>query len=342
MDSQLILFRRQYLQIFEPDFLAWPPKQLLRDAHIQAWLYTHLFDSEKNSMLPPQRYQLRVLKPLLAKIEQAVEDPQEDEISDDLMSHLSILISANLPSETTAAQQKSYVTFVCLPPGSDQDMDHRNEPSITLLERRHLISGSLTTGFRTWEAALHLGSYLLSPEGQRVINGKSVLELGAGTGFLAILAAKHLQARHVTTTDGDEGVVEALQENLFLNGLDDSTNVINSVLRWGSGLKGSWVEDDCEEFPYDVVIGADITYDKVAISALVATLRMLFDMRPKLEVLISGAIRNPETFETFGHACLRNKFDISEIGFQPRPIREQTSLFYATAVPLKILSIKRS
>jgi predicted nicotinamide N-methyase len=174
------------------------------------------------------------------------------------MSHLSTLISANLPSETTAAQQKSYVTFACLPPNSDLDTDYRNEPTVTLLERRHLISGSLTTGFRTWEAALHLGSYLLSSEGQKAINGKSVLELGAGTGFLAILAAKHLQARHVTTTDGDEGVVEALAENLFLNGLDTNRNVINSVLRWGTGLRGTWVEDDCEESPYDVVIGADI------------------------------------------------------------------------------------
>jgi protein-lysine N-methyltransferase EEF2KMT len=45
------------------------------------------------------------------------------------------------------------------------------------------------------------------------------------------------------------------------------------------------------------------TYDKVVISALVATLRMLFDMRPRLQVIISGAVRNAETFETFRQAC---------------------------------------
>lgn len=78
MDPQISLFRRQYLQLFEPDFLAWPPKQLLRDADIQSWLYANLFDSEKHTMLPPERYQLRVLKPLLSKIEQAIEDPEED------------------------------------------------------------------------------------------------------------------------------------------------------------------------------------------------------------------------------------------------------------------------
>lgn len=87
MDSQLLLFRRQYLQLFEPDFLAWPPKQLLRDSAIQAWLYKNLFSSEKNQYLPPPRYQLRVLKPLLNKIEKSIEDPEEDVGSFFIPSH---------------------------------------------------------------------------------------------------------------------------------------------------------------------------------------------------------------------------------------------------------------
>ncbi|CAK4032432.1 -lysine N-methyltransferase EEF2KMT [Lecanosticta acicola] len=341
MDPQLLLFRRQYLQLFEPDFLAWPPKQLLRDAEVQSWLYSNLFDSEKHTMLPLERYQLRVLKPLLSKIEQANEDPEEDEISDDLMSRLSSLMSAELPAESTAVQQKSYVTFTCLPSPAEGGEEFAKEPTITLLERRHLISGSLTTGFRTWEAALHLGSYFLSAAGQDLIRDNSILELGAGTGFLSILAAKHLHARHVTTTDGDEGVVEALRENLFLNGLDDGQRVNTSILRWGHGLKGTWVEEDCESHPYDLVIGADITYEKTAISALVATLRFLFELRPNVKVLISGAVRNADTFETFRNACFRNEFQVIEQDFKPKPMREQTSLFCATAVPLKIVCIQQ-
>jgi len=78
MDPQLLLFRRQYLQLFEPDFLSWPPKPLLRDADAQAWLFKNLFDADRNDRLPSERYQLRVLKPLLAKIEQSIEDPEED------------------------------------------------------------------------------------------------------------------------------------------------------------------------------------------------------------------------------------------------------------------------
>jgi predicted nicotinamide N-methyase len=184
------------------------------------------------------------------------------------MSCLSSLMSSELPSETTAVQQKSYVTFTTLPENASREEEEGPDPTMTLLERRQLISGSLTTGFRTWEAALHLGAYLLSGPGQELVKDKSILELGAGTGFLAILCAKNLGAAHVTTTDGDEGVVEALKENLFLNGLDDERKVLTSVLRWGQGVRGSWVQDDLEEHPYDTVIGADIVSEQCDASVL--------------------------------------------------------------------------
>ena len=78
MDPQILLFRRQYLQLFEPDFLAWPPKQLLRDSGVQEWLYNHMFNAEHSTYLPSERYQFRVIKPLVSKIEQSIEDPEED------------------------------------------------------------------------------------------------------------------------------------------------------------------------------------------------------------------------------------------------------------------------
>ena len=172
------------------------------------------------------------------------------------MSHFSTLIATKLPSESTAVREKAYVTFTCL--SGSVDVQHetpRSEPTITLLERRNLISGFSGTGFRTWEAALHLGSYLLTDPGLNLIRNKNVFELGAGTGFLSILCAKYLQAKHVRTTDGDETIVEQLKENFFLNEVDERNA---SVLRWGRGLKGTWVEEECEDQPYDVVLGSDI------------------------------------------------------------------------------------
>ncbi|KAK3058828.1 hypothetical protein LTR09_000393 [Extremus antarcticus] len=339
MDPQLLLFRRQYFQLFEPDFLTWPPKQLLKDPHIQEWLYNRLFNADENVYLPPSRYQWRVLKPLVTRIEQAIEDPDEDEISDQLMTHLSSLIASEMPSELTAVQQRSYVTFSCLPPTQNSEYIPDKEPTITILERRNLISGSTTTGYRTWEAALHLGSYLLS--NPSLIKDKNIFEPGAGTGFLSILCAKHLEAKHVTATDGDESVVEALRENLFLNGLDDDSRVNASVLRWGRGLRDTWVEEELEDWPYDIVVGADVTFDKTMISSLVGTLRFLFDLRPSLQVLLSHAVRNADTFDLLKAVCARNQFEVKDVDFQAPPMREQKALFYATAVPLKILSITR-
>lgn len=267
------------------------------------------------------------------------------------MGRVGTLMTNGVPSELETLKERAYVTFACIPEsrridasrdgtgGDREEEEEEEDPAITLLERRNLLSGSRTTGHRTWEAALHLGSYLLTDSGRDLVKGKSILELGAGTGFLAILCAKHLGARHVTTTDGDEGVVEYLEENLTLNGISDEDLVMARTLWWGEELKGTWVEHACSSHPYDVVIGADITYDKVAIAALVQTLRHLFQMRPNLLVIIASVVRNAETFQSLQDECARSSFAVEEILFAAKPMREQKALFYAAAVPIKILKI---
>ncbi|KAK8085870.1 nicotinamide n-methyltransferase [Apiospora hydei] len=334
IDQRLVVFRRQYLQLFEPDFLAWPPLKLLKNADVQTWLYKNLFDASRVPHLPPPPYQARVLKLLVARIEKAIEE--QDVVSDALTSHLGSLLADEKTAELESNQQKSYVTFTCPKQGSDE-----SESTVTILERRYLVSGSKTTGFRTWEGALHLAAYLLSATGQDLLRGKKVLELGAGTGFLAILCGKQLAAKHVTTTDGDEGVVEALKENVALNGLDEK-RVQATKLWWGDDLKGTWVERECETEPYDIVVGADITYEPEAIKALVSTLRQLFDLRPNLLVVIAGVIRNAQTYEGFRQECLTSRFTLQEVNFPVKSIREQTSLFYAAAMPVRILRVTRA
>jgi predicted nicotinamide N-methyase len=170
-----------------------------------------------------------------------------------------------LQPEPISAQQKSYVTYTLptdleLLQRQDEQLSTQGEATVTLLESHSLISASGTTGLRTWEAALHLGAYLsLSLKGQDFIGGKSVLELGAGTGFLSILCAKYLGAKQVLATDGDPGVVEALETNFFLNGLDNSREQVGtSVLKWGWVLMGRVIENREEGHGWDVVLGADV------------------------------------------------------------------------------------
>ncbi|GAB7346045.1 hypothetical protein MBLNU457_4811t1 [Dothideomycetes sp. NU457] len=346
--EELRLFRRQVLQLLPLPHISWPSPFSLRQAPCQDWIYDNLFDAEKNISLPSERYQLSILKPLLAKIEDSITNPEEDEISDALMGHLAELMFTPLPSEADAAQQKGWVTYIPLltPPPSDtptppSPVDPVTEPTLKLKESRSVISGAGTTGLRTWEAALHLASYLCTTPAARTqyITNKHILELGAGTGFLSILCAQHLGATHVTSTDGDEGVIDALKENLFHNSAEDS--VTAGVMRWGWGIKDSLAEYEAESWGgLDTVIGADVTYDKTVIPALASTIRGLFERWPRIEVLISATVRNQNTFAAFETACGRNRFLVDEVEFPVTPMAEQRCLFHAADVPIRILRIR--
>lgn len=240
------------------------------------------------------------------------------------MSAFSSFLGASLPSESESAQQKAYVTYSF--PMHFTDVRSSDSASVTILEARSVISGSGTTGLRTWEAALLMGSFLVSKEGSEMVRGKKVLELGAGTGMLSILCAKHLGVSGIVSTDGDEAVVDAIKTNAFLNNLDGTdpsqTVVETAALRWGRWIaESSFAEDYGMEVP-DVLLGADVvcfpmgmqngtqliivtlqTYDRFVIPALVSTIGGFFEANSDLKVLIAATIRNEQTFEAFLNAC---------------------------------------
>lgn len=175
------------------------------------------------------------------------------------MAHFSHLLSFSIPSELVAAQQRSYVTYTLARTGSSGSDEA--DSSITIFERRNLISGSLTTGFRTWEAALHLTTYLWSDQGRTMIEGRNIIELGAGTGLLSLLCAKYLGAAHVLATDGDQAVVDALAENAIVNELEMQQSFRACTLRWGHGLENVSSGGSPESMAYDVILGTDIVRD---------------------------------------------------------------------------------
>lgn len=272
------------------------------------------------------------------------------------MSSLSELLATPLPSELAAAQQKSYVTY------SPSLLDESVRPSaaphrVTLLESRNLISAAGTTGLRTWEAALHLGQYLCASPS--LIEGRRVLELGAGTGYLSILCAKFLGAAHVLASDGSDDVVASLPDNFFVNGLQEheqqqqgeeegsekkkkASGCIAALdLKWGHGLVGTEEAEWNGGRPVDLVLGADITYDRGVIPALAATLDELFALYPRVGVLIAATERNRDTFEAFLAVCHGRRFAVEEIGFPVPRREEQRGPFYNDEVPIRICSIAR-
>ncbi|KAF2808857.1 uncharacterized protein BDZ99DRAFT_389894 [Mytilinidion resinicola] len=353
---QLDLLRREYLQLVEIEHIRWPDGALLKTADTQAWIYENLIDRDKLQSSPPDRYQVRFLKSLVSKIESAIEDPEEEvrhylhflfassypEISEDLISHLATLLSSKQPSEAFAAQQRVFVTYA-FPnsPGSNEVPDER---TVTILESRSVLASSGSTGLRTWESGLHLGKFLSTSGGIGIVRGQNVLELGAGTGLLSILCAKHLGASRVTATDGDESIVDSMRDNVFINGVDasaSSTSVECAALKWGFPLDAKTFEEDYGLGKLDVVLAADVTYDKRLHLPLVSTLSELFDIRPSLKVLLAAAVRNEQTFEAFVNACKRNNFGLADNDFDMVPIELQDGPFYSAA-PIRILTITRS
>lgn len=68
-------FCRQYLQL--EAHLTFPDGLLLREDHVQELLFEQLFAPGAVSYPPPPRYKLKVLKDLVARVEEAIEDWDE-------------------------------------------------------------------------------------------------------------------------------------------------------------------------------------------------------------------------------------------------------------------------
>ncbi|KAM0811700.1 putative Methyltransferase-domain-containing protein [Seiridium cardinale] len=330
VDEPLLLFRAQYLQCLDHDFLTWPPPALLRQPDAQSFLYKHIFDPSRLPHRPPVGYEKRVLKTLIARIQRAAGSNSADGKPLQYLTSLLARLETTTASPDSLAQQDAYMTYNC---STSLNTWH----PVTLHESRSLISGSTHTGHRTWEGALHLASYLLG--NPSLVSNKRVLELGAGTGFLGILCRKHLDARQVTATDGDEKVVDEMRENLELNGLKEDDAIAARKLWWGKELLGDW--QGCEHGSgFDTVIGADIIYQKEATQALVEALRALLDLQPRARMLLSNALRFPDVFEIFRQECTRNSLSIHIVDYQVTPPPKQRSLFYSTAMSLQIVEIR--
>lgn len=251
------------------------------------------------------------------------------------MDCFSSLVASNIPSEAVAAQQKSYVTYTL----ASLSSSNQAYPEITLLEARNLLSGAGTTGLRTWEAAFHLGNYLCS--NKELVEGKSILELGAGTGYVSILCTKHLNALHVIATDGSDDVVAELPTNFFLNGLQDTSQVEAKELKWGHALIGGEHPEWNEGRNVDIVIGADITYDDSVLPSLAGTFNELFDIYPRIELIIAATVRNPKTLERFVEICRICKYLVKEVVFPVTESIAQQGPFYSAKVPIVIYHITR-
>lgn len=249
------------------------------------------------------------------------------ELNDNLMDALGMLVAQPKPNSLELAQQLSHVKYTApLQPSSNSDRE------VTTIESRGLILSGGTTGNRTWETALHLGSFLASPAGEELVRGKRVIELGAGTGFLSLFCARHLGVQGVVSSDREPVLINNMRECVRFNRQGkDSFPFYPAVWDWGTTLEkteelGPFVEEDGLRF--DVALGADLVclslpsenslstaqgvtkadyfikiYDTDIIPLLLSTVHDLFENYHVKEFIISAILRNEKTFQTFLDGC---------------------------------------
>ncbi|KAH8149610.1 uncharacterized protein LAJ45_06241 [Morchella importuna] len=353
MDPQVQLLRRQYLQLVEPSNLSFPTDpSTLRSPHFQASLYESLFaPNQPNNTSPPERYTARVLKKLITKLSEPPialggeeQDQEQPEIHEQLLELYTELLSrsSSAASPLDPEASRSYVTYIF--PPSPFNGGEIGLP-VTLHESRNIISGAGTTGLRTWEAALALSEYLICTHLQNIYKNTAftptiegvgrvlreynrVLELGAGTGLVSIVAAR-LGAPKVLATDGDSMVCEALAKNVHLSGVSETVTVRKRL--WGDEIE---MDED-----FDLVVGADVTYDATVISYLIKELEQLFAKNSHIRVVISATIRNEDTFATFEKACRNSGFVLEQkLWIPPTP----QIFFYDQIAQIRIIHITKS
>ncbi len=199
---------------------------------------------------------------------------------------------------------------------------------VTLLEENNIISQG-TTGLTSWQGACALFDWIMSKE--KNFEGKRILELGSGCGLAGISLLKRQALESYTFTDCHSKVLDAIKFNVRLNFQDDLADQcdLDQVLTRGppqsdqdfnlsllSGPKLSvrcldWVtarnEDLKEAFvnQVDIIMGADIVYERSLIEPLVRVIQIVLDLNPKTVAFIACTERSKTTIECFENALAK-------------------------------------
>lgn len=182
------------------------------------------------------------------------------------------------------------------------------------LKISQVFSANLGVAAQVWDAALYLCRYLEKLD----LKGKRVIELGAGTGIVGILAAR--LGAEVTLTDLPHALPQ-LQRNVSANRPPSGwPSVTPTVLPLSWGL-------DQEQFPsdWDLVLGADIVYLSDTYPLLMDTLTHL--CQEGAAVYLSSKMRREHGTPGFYDDILPQRFDTQIQCCDPA---QNISLYHAT------------
>jgi predicted nicotinamide N-methyase len=195
----------------------------------------------------------------------AAEDDDEDD--DDHPGLFSMFADTEL--ETT---EHRFPNPINSPSSSSSSSSSNDEELVVKLQSLHPSTGQTlsSTGLTLWRAAPQLCTYLLSQ--QSLIQGRRVIELGAGVGLVGILAS-YLAPSEIYLTDGDTDTLKGMRHNISLNyeqGVPDFLKT--KQLIWSEETTKAFV---VEEGRFDTILGSDIIYVPQIVPLLFETVDLI-------------------------------------------------------------------
>jgi len=138
------------------------------------------------------------------------------------------------------------------------------------------------TGQILWPVSILLSYFLASRQGQEIVAGKNVVELGAGCGLGGIAAASF--CNQVVLTDGNEIVMDLLQKNA-----ESRENVSASAFEWGTRSELHAILDKMGHV--DVVVAADVVQWPTVVEPLLHSVKaLLWNSRSERPCLVLGIV----------------------------------------------------
>ncbi|XP_077419972.1 uncharacterized protein mettl21ca isoform X2 [Vanacampus margaritifer] len=170
-------------------------------------------------------------------------------------------------------------------------------------------------GGMIWPAALALSQYLDSHRDQLNLMDKAVLEIGAGTGLLSVVAS--LLGAWVTATDLPD-VLSNLRYNLSKNTRGRCRHTAQvAPLSWGYDLECTY---PTSVYRYDYILAADVVYHHDFLDELLATMKHF--CKPGTTLILANKLR-VESDNTF--------LDKFKRLFHTRLLQEEESLIILMA-----------
>lgn len=157
-------------------------------------------------------------------------------------------------------------------------------------------------GLDIWESATDLLCNYISAN-SHLVEGRQVIELGAGIGLVSVLAAK-LGAKSVICTDYDPVVLKIAFRNSELNDVKDSC--VFEKFDWDSATLPFSLSREGSPI---LLLGSDLMYSTACATKLRKAVQLLLLKQPSAVMLLSHEIRHSVTW---GRDCDGQKIPVVE------------------------------